>query len=141
MGSEPPIIAINVGDLEDGSPKDKRANISLTKEFVVNLVHRDIAYAMNVCAVDFPAGVSELNEAGLTSLESRRIAEARVQIECKLFEIVKIGENHIIIVEIVYLHIDDAYMDKERMRVRTPDMDPVGRMHGAGRYARTTNLF
>jgi len=146
MGATPPILAINVADLLDGSPKDTRANITATKEFVVNLVHRDIAEKMNVGAIDFPPGISELSAAGLTTVESTkisvpRIAESRVQIECTLADIVHIGDNHIIIGKIVYLHIADEFMDKDAMRVRTPELDLIGRMHGGGWYTRTSDLF
>ena len=146
MGARPPILAINISDMDDGSPKHTRANIMATREFVVNLVHRDIAEKMNICAVDFPSEISELEAAGLTTAPSTkigvpRIAESRVQIECTLAEIVTIGDNHIVIGKILYLHIADEFMDKEAMRVRTPDLDLIGRMHGGGGYARTTDLF
>lgn len=146
MGASPPILAFNVGNLEDGSPKDTLANVGTTKEFVVNLVHRDIAKKMNICAINFPPGLSELPPAGLTTAESikvqvPRIAESRVQMECTLAEIVRIGDNHIIIGKIVYLHIDDAFMDEETMRVRTPELDLIGRMHGTGWYTGTSDLF
>jgi flavin reductase (DIM6/NTAB) family NADH-FMN oxidoreductase RutF len=146
MGASPPILAFNVGDLADGSPKDTRANIEATKEFVVNLVHRDIAEKMNIGAVDFPAGMSELQAAGLTTAQSVKIAvprivESRVQMECTLAEVVRIGGNHIIIGKIVYLHIDDEFMDEETMRVRTPELDLIGRMHGTGWYTGTSDLF
>jgi len=146
MGARPPILAINISDLDDGAPKHTRANIMATREFVVNLVHRDIAEKMNICAVDFPAEINELEAAGLTTVPSTkigvpRIAESRVQIECTLAEIVTVGDNHIVIGKILYLHIADEFMDKEAMRVRTPDLDLIGRMHGGGGYARTTDLF
>ncbi|MDR3709484.1 MAG: flavin reductase family protein [Capsulimonadaceae bacterium] len=146
MGSQPPILAINIADLLDGSPKHTRANIAATKEFVVNLVHRDIAESMNVCAIDFPGGANELDFAKFTPASSTkvappRIAESRVQIECTLAEVVNVGNNHVVIGNIVYLHVADEFLDKERMRVRTPELDLIGRMHGSGWYARTTDLF
>jgi flavin reductase (DIM6/NTAB) family NADH-FMN oxidoreductase RutF len=146
LGSNPPILGINIADLEDGSPKHTRANILSTKEFVVNLVHGDLAEAMNICGVDFPADVNELEPAGLTPIDSVKvkapgIAQSRVQLECVLADVVHIGGNHVVIGKIVYLHIADEFMDKERMRVNTPDLDLVGRMHGRGWYARTSDLF
>jgi flavin reductase (DIM6/NTAB) family NADH-FMN oxidoreductase RutF len=146
MGASPPILAINVADLADGSPKDTRANIEATKEFVVNLVHRDIAEQMNICAVNFPAGISELEAAGLSTVKSARIAvpriaQSRVQMECELAELIEIGDNHIIIGKIVYLHIADEFVDDGAMRVLTQELDLVGRMHGGGWYTRTTDLF
>lgn len=146
MGSQPPILAINVADLEDGAPKHTRANIMATRQFVVNLVHRGIADAMNICAIDFPAEANEVAEAGFHTIDSEkidvpRIAEARVQIECELADIVHVGDNHIVLGSIVFLHIADEFMDRQRMRVNTPDLELIGRMHGSGWYANTSDLF
>src|SRR3954468_18659631 len=69
------------------SYKDTERNIRDTGEFVVNLVDEAIAERMNVCAVDFPTEIGELENADLTPLPSvgvraPRIAEAPVSFEC-----------------------------------------------------------
>jgi flavin reductase (DIM6/NTAB) family NADH-FMN oxidoreductase RutF len=101
---------------------------------------------MNVCAVDFPAGVSELEMAGLIPVPASRvsvplIAESPVQLECRLASIVEIGANKIVLGEVVFLHIRDEFVDTERHHVRTDALGMIGRMHGGGWYARTTDLF
>ncbi len=146
MGSRPPVVALGIGDKTPGTPKDSRANIERTGEFVVNLVNETLADAMNVCGIDFPTGTSEVDAAGLTAAPSvkiapPRIAEARVQLECRLATMATVGDNKIVLAEVVFLHIRDEYVDAERIHVRTEALGLIGRMHGGGWYARTSDLF
>ena len=53
----------------------------------------------------------------------------------------QVGANQIVLGEVVYLHIRDEFMDAESLRVRTEALGLLGRMHGGGWYARTTDLF
>ncbi len=145
IGSSPPMVVLGITNKPEGAPKDTRANIVRTGEFVVNLVHSDLADAMNTCAIDFPAGVSELAAARLTAAPSVRIAapglnEARVRLECRLHSVVEIGDNKIVLGEAVFLHISDEFVDGER-RVQAEKLELIGRMHGGGWYVRTTDLF
>ena len=148
LGSAPPVVGLNIADRERApdTPKDTRANIERTGEFVVNLVPEALAEAMNVCAVDFPAGVSELDAARLTTLPSAqvsapRLAESPAHLECRLHSVIPIGDNRIVLAEVVFLHIRDEFLDPDSLRVRTEVLGLIGRMHGGGWYARTTDLF
>lgn len=102
---------------------------------------------MNVCAVDFPASVGELAEAGLDALPSvgvraPRIAQAPVSFECLRITGLSLGGNQMLEVgRVVHIHIRDGFVDAERYYVATERMRLVGRMHGRGWYARTTDLF
>jgi flavin reductase (DIM6/NTAB) family NADH-FMN oxidoreductase RutF len=152
LSSAPPIIGIGIGNREgeDGmlKPKDSRANIIATGQFVVNLVSEDTVRAMNITAIDFPTGVDELVEAGLTTLPSvhikpPRIAESPVALECELFQRVPLSETaELVLGRILALHVhDDAVIDAERHYINTPMLKLLGRMHGAGWYSRSSDLF
>lgn len=146
IGSNPPTVVLGVGDRGPGTAKDTRANIERTGEFVVNLVHYDLADAMNLCAIEFPAGESELPHAGLTALPSVRVAaprlaEARVSLECRLHSVVEVGNNKIVLGQVVFLHLADEFVDGETRHVKADALDLIGRMHGGGWYLRTTDLF
>ncbi len=148
VGSSPPTVALGIGSKDGATPKDTRANLTRTGEFVVNLVHFDLAEAMNTCAIDFPAGQSELDAAHLTAVPSVRIAapglaEARVRLECRLHSVVEVGSNKIVLGEVVFLWIADEFVtsDGKSPRVRAEALDLIGRMHGGGWYARLTDLF
>ena len=146
VGSSPPTVALGVGDRAPGTPKDTRANIERTGEFVINLVDEALAEAMNICGIDFPAGESELDAARLTTLPSAavvapRLAESPVHLECRLHSVAKVGDNTVVLAEVVGLHIRDEFVDPAQARVRTEALELIGRMHGGGWYVRTSDLF
>src|SRR5882672_2956369 len=72
VGIDPPIVAIGVGNRPGPGVvgKDTAQNIRNTREFVINVVNEPLAEAMNICAIDFPPGVNELEQAGLTTVPS-----------------------------------------------------------------------
>jgi flavin reductase (DIM6/NTAB) family NADH-FMN oxidoreductase RutF len=146
IGEDPPILMISINRLQDGRLKDTAANIAATGEFVVNLVPFALAEAMNITAIEFAAGVEELAEAGLTPVPSigvrpPRIAECPAALECRLIQAVDTGGSIIQIGRVLHLHVRDDLVDVERTRIHTDRMDLIGRMHGGGWYARTTDLF
>src|ERR1700722_549438 len=69
---DPPILAVGVANRPGPGVvgKDTAHNIRQTREFVVNVVNEEMAEAMNVCAVDFPPGVNELEIAGVETVPS-----------------------------------------------------------------------
>ena len=148
LGTDPPVVAIGIGDRDGaGSPKDTLANIEATGEFVVSLVSENLAEPMNVTAVPFPSGEDELAAARLATAPSitlrvaPRIADSPVALECRLAQVVSVGNNRIVLGEVVHLHIADAFLDPATRRVRTDAMRLIGRMHGSGGYVKTTDLF
>jgi flavin reductase (DIM6/NTAB) family NADH-FMN oxidoreductase RutF len=148
LSGDPPLVAIGIGGREPGDAKDTGNNIRRNQQFVVNLVDYARVEAMNVTAIDFPAGVDEIATAGLHTVPSTyvappRIAESPVALECERFASLEIGPERVLVLgRVLALHVrDDAVLDRERCYIDTPKLDLVGRMHGAGWYARTTELF
>jgi flavin reductase (DIM6/NTAB) family NADH-FMN oxidoreductase RutF len=146
MGSDPPVVVLGIGRRSSGEPKDTVCNILDVKEFTVNIVDEALAGAMNVCAIDLPAGDSELAAARLTSVASAQVsvpyvAESPASLECRLRETVEIGSNIMLLGEVVHIHLRDDLFDPEKFYVLTDKLQPIGRMHGGGWYARTTDLF
>src|SRR5580700_8625200 len=90
VSSDPPVVVLGINGVgpEGSGYKDTERNIRDSGEFVVNLVDEALAERMNICAVDFPTEVGELDVAGLNPIASAevkppRIAEAPVSFECK----------------------------------------------------------
>ena len=75
--TDPPIVGVGVANRPDQAfvPKDTARNIRRTGEFVVNIVTEDIAEKMNICAVDFPPEMNELDIAGFTTTPSLVVKE------------------------------------------------------------------
>ena len=146
VGSDPAMLCFSVGNKEGGA-KDTVANIRDCPEFVVHIVSDAIKDKMNVCAVDYPRGVNELEKAGFTAVPSKmvrppRIKEAPVAMECKLVQIIELGRrpNHLVIGEVVWFHYDDGLVN-DRYHVDVGRVNPIGRLAGKGGYTRITDRF
>lgn len=148
LSGDPPLVAIGVGGRSPGEPKDTGDNIRRTGQFVVNLVSAELSEAMNVTAIDFPPGVSEIHEAGLHTLPSvrvkpPRIAESPVAIECERMMTLEVASDRSIVLgRVLAMHIADAaVLDASRCYIDTLKLDLIGRMGGASGYTRTRDGF
>jgi flavin reductase (DIM6/NTAB) family NADH-FMN oxidoreductase RutF len=148
FAGDPPVVGIGIGSHEPGRAKDTRRNIRETKEFVVNLVCEDTAEAMNVTAIEFEPEVNEIPEAELETIPSvhvkpPRIAASPVSMECTLMQIVELGsDNGLVLGRVLAMHVrDDLVLDSAKNYIDTPRLKLIGRMHGTGWYARTSDLF
>jgi flavin reductase (DIM6/NTAB) family NADH-FMN oxidoreductase RutF len=148
FAGDPPVVGIGIGSHDPGRPKDTRRNIRKTGQFVVNLVSEEAAEVMNITAIEFERGISEPSEAGLTTIPSvhvkpPRIAESPVSMECERMQIIDLGpEQSLVLGRVLAMHVrDDAIIDPAKHHIDTPKLKLIGRMHGAGWYARTTDLF
>tara|TARA_R110000751_G_scaffold13472_6_gene45234 strand:+ start:1661 stop:2317 length:657 start_codon:yes stop_codon:yes gene_type:complete len=147
LQSTPPLLALGFEPRGPAAGKDSWANIRATGEFIVHLVDEPLLEAMNVAAMDFGPEVDELAEAGLDTapgdlVAAPRILSAPVAFECRLFQAIELGEAQgIALGEVAAMHIRDALIDAERMRVDTAALAPVSRLHNPGWYARATDLF
>jgi flavin reductase (DIM6/NTAB) family NADH-FMN oxidoreductase RutF len=145
LAEEPPIVVLGIGVAASGGAKDTTNNIRDTSEFVVNLVDEPIAEAMNLCAIDFPPEVSEIEVAKLELLPSERVRAARiaqspVHLECRRLTMLQPGrERYIILGEVLWLHVRDGIVDPASFRV-APSYAPIGRLFGGG-YVRTHDRF
>ena len=144
----PPTVVLSTS-FREGEPKDTLANVKQIPEFVLNVVSEDVAEAMNATSEEFPADVDELVAAGLTAVPSSRVrpvrvAEAPITMECKVVQLVPVGDpttgSTLIIGEVLAWHVRDDVFDGERMRIRMDQLRAVGRMAGDG-YCRTRDQF
>lgn len=142
MGGSPPLMVLGTMRLGDGRPKDSAANLMETGECVIHLVSEPLLEAMNATCVDAPPQVSEAEWAEVALADSRlvaprRIADAPVAIECRLFQTVDAPPaTLILIVEAVGLHIGERFLNRERLHIDPLAMQLVGRVHGPGAYTR-----
>lgn len=149
FSNAPPLLILGIEGNKrgDGGPhKDTAANIRRSGEFVVNMVSHAMVEPMVVCAIDFPAGESEIDAAGLDTLPSQQvavpyIAQSPVSFECRLYGSTDLPFDRTIVTgEILQLHIHDNAID-DRLHVDPDALDLVGRMHGGGWYTRTRDRF
>jgi len=148
VGSSPMSVVFSVMRRgPEALKKDTLVNIEETGEYVVNIVNEALVERMNVTSADFPHGVNEFAEAGLTPMPSElvrppRVAESPINMECKLIQTVEVGNGPgggtLIIGEVLRFHVwDDLY---EGGRIDPDKLAAVGRMAGAS-YTRTKDRF
>ncbi len=132
----------------DGTKKDTLINIEETGEFVVNVVTEGIVEAMNQTSADYPPEVSEFNAAGLIPVPSLmiqppRVLESPVSMECKLQQIIPIGDGGpgsgaVVLGTIVQFHIQDQVYQNGRILIE--QLKPVARLAGAA-YCPVREIF
>ena len=91
--------------------------IKETGEFVINLVTERLAYACDFCGVRSGRDLDKFEAMHLTAKKGEKvnapiIYESPVNIECKVKKIEKLGSHHMFLAEVVAVHADEAYMDK-----------------------------
>ncbi|MGI8431599.1 MAG: flavin reductase family protein [Chthoniobacterales bacterium] len=137
--SHPPTLLFSVANDRHGEKKDTIRNIEAVPEFVVNAVSYDLREAMNRSSGTLPYGESEFPVAGVTPLASEkvkppRVAEAAVSFECRLHQIVRIGEGalagNVVFGTILLIHVQDRVLDGEG-RVDPEKLDAIGRLGGS----------
>lgn len=148
VGVDPPLLVHGLlHNTRTGKPKDTARNILETGEYVVNLVCEADAEAMNLSSADAPGDVSEVDYAKLATAPSvkvkpPRIATSPVSFECVRREAIEIGNQIVVIGEVVFMHVADQFVtDADKFYLDTPGMKLIGRTHGSGWYARTSDQF
>jgi len=149
LATDPPMVGVGVAyhSGEPPVPKDTAANIVETGEFVINVVTEDLAEAMNICAIDFPRGESELEAAGLETASSAvvrvpRIARAHAALECRLHSMIEVSaHSRIILGRVVGVYAEDRFVDPAGPYIKAEELLPIGRMNGLGNYVHTRDAF
>lgn len=148
ISDEPPTLMVNTSIRDDGSVKDTLRNVRETGQLVIHLVSAAHAEAMNATAATLPHGVSEIEQAGIATLPSVRVAPPRVAgavvaFECELAQIQPYPADkpscYLIFARVLLAHIDDAVLRDER-HVDPAKLDLVGRLGGT-QYSFTRDTF
>ena len=146
FAEEPALVVLGLGISSVGGAKDTTVNIRDTGEFVINLVDEPIAEAMNLCAIDFPPEISEIDVAGFDLVPSQsvappRLAQAPVNLECRRHVTLEAArERYLVVGEVVVAHVRDGLIDPATLRVDRDAYAPIGRLFGGG-YVRTHDRF
>jgi flavin reductase (DIM6/NTAB) family NADH-FMN oxidoreductase RutF len=94
--------------------------VSETKEFVWNLVTKELGDRMNKTSAPVEHGISEFDVAGLTPVPSRhvsvpRVGESRAAMECKVSEVLRLrhargeaAEGWLVLGEVIAVYIDKS---------------------------------
>lgn len=106
--SVPPIISVtSLGH------KDSYRNIIESREFVVNIGSTDLIPQINQSSAPYSADIDEFEMVGLTpeasaTVGAPRVKEAKVALECSLFDTVEVGNGSLILGRVQAFSLDDA---------------------------------
>jgi flavin reductase (DIM6/NTAB) family NADH-FMN oxidoreductase RutF len=148
FGANPPVVVFSPTLRRDGSRKDTLRNLDIVGEFVVNAAVEGLAEKVNATSRELPPGQSEADYAGLTlepSVKVRppRVAESPVHLECRVCQIMSIGDGpiaaNLVIGEVLLIHIADSVLD-DRGAVDPRKLRTIARL-GGDSYCRSTDLF
>lgn len=139
FSANPPILIFSPARSgRSNTTKDTYNNVKVHPEAVINVVNYSIVHQMSLASSPYPPGTSEFVKAGFTALDSdlvkpKRVAESPVQFECKVNEVVELGDGggagNLIICEVVKIHIDEKVLDENGM-IDQKKIDLVSRMGG-----------
>ncbi len=139
FSSNPPILVFSPSRrVRDNTIKHTLVNAQATKQVVINVVNYDIVQQMSLSSTEYEKGVNEFLKSGLTQIPSDivkpyRVKEAPVQFECKINEIISLGEEggagNLIICEVLKIHIHEDILDENKV-IDQYKIDLVSRMGG-----------
>lgn len=147
FGSNPPVLVFSPTLRRDGTKKDTLINVEASGECVVHVATAGLQETVNLTSKELPPDQSEVELAGLHTVPSQkvgvpRLAEAPVAMECKVRQVVAVGDGPIagrlVVCEILVLHVADAVLTDGRPdphRLRT-----VARL-GGDWWCHTSDLF
>lgn len=137
FSSNPPILIFSSNRrVANNTTKDTLKNVEDTGEVVINVVPHAIVRQMALASIEYGPEVDEFVKSGLTPLASEcvkpfRVAESPVQMECKVEQILPLGEGggagNLIICRIVRMHIAESVLN-EKGRIDPHKIDLMGRM-------------
>lgn len=139
FSSNPPILIFSPARrVRNNTTKHTLENCEVTREVVINVVNYAIVQQASLSSTEYPDGVNEFLKSGLTMLPSDlikpyRVAESPVQFECKINEIIALGDQggagNLIICEVVKIHIHENILDDQN-RIDQHKIDLVSRLGG-----------
>ncbi len=139
FSSNPPILVFSPARrVRNNTIKHTLINVQNTKEVVISVVNYDIVQQVSLASTEYADGVNEFIKSGLTPLKSDvvkpfRVAESPVQFECKVNDIVALGDGggagNLVICEVVKIHVNEDVLD-ENGAIDQHKIDLVSRMGG-----------
>jgi flavin reductase (DIM6/NTAB) family NADH-FMN oxidoreductase RutF len=129
-----------------GATKNTFDNVKAVPECVINVVNYPLVQQASLSSTEYPKGVNEFTKAGLTEIAGvkvrvPRVKESPVQLECRVREVVELGQQggagNLVICEIILIHIHDDVLNPETGMIDQHKIDLVGRL-GSDWYVRAS---
>ena len=124
-------LAFSVGPSE--RPKATLRNIQRSGEYVINTVSETMARQVQMCGQPGVEGSKRFETSGLNVVPSAivappRIAECKIQFECRLHQVLGFGRSSMIVGAIVMMHAEEGLVRDGK--IDPLDYAPLGRIAG-----------
>ena len=139
FSANPPIMIFSPARrVRDNTTKHTLENVLETKEVVINIVSHAMVQQMSLSSTEYDKGINEFTKAGFTEIPSEkvkppRVAEASVQFECKVKDVIALGSEggagNLVIAEVVQLYVDESILDADG-KIDPVKIDTVSRLGG-----------
>lgn len=139
FSANPPVMVFSPARrVRDNTTKHTLENVQEVDEVVINIVNYDMVQQMSLSSTEYDREINEFTKAGFTEVPSDtirppRVAEAPVQFECKVNQIISLGSEggagNLIIAEVVKLHVDENILDADG-KIDPYKIDTVARLGG-----------
>ena len=128
--SNPPMCYVSI--------RPERYSYDIVKRnmaFVINLTTLDLAFATDWCGVKSGKNFDKFKEMNLTPVLSDKVAapyvaEAPVNIECRVTEIKSLGSHDMFIAEVVGIKASERFIDPKTQALDLKRTIPVAYLHG-----------
>jgi len=139
FGTNPPVLVFSPSRrVRDNTTKHSLENVKEVPEVVINIVNYAMVEQMSLASTEYEKGVNEFVKSGFTEQKSLlvkppRVKEAPVSFECKVLDIIAIGEEggaaNLVICEVLLAHIAEDILN-ETGQIDPQRLDAVARMGG-----------
>ncbi|RPA58904.1 flavin reductase family protein [Aerococcus agrisoli] len=140
-GQKMPLLSIAILRKEDYSIKDSARNLLDVPEAVMNVVSKSQIKEMNATAALVGPDVSEIELAGIETIDSHTVSvpgvkDSLIRLEMKVYQYIPIKdhENRIItdmfIFEVTDYHLDESIYDEDKGYIKYENLEPVARLAG-----------
>lgn len=138
VSSDPAILMVSIGNKSASVAKDTKYNLFREKECVLHIPSEEIMNAVNESSGSFAYGESEIPFSGVTLTEFNaalpRIAEAKVAMHCKLYDVHSLENASFsaVFLEVLDLYIDEDLVTQESSRIFVDNqkLNPLARLGG-----------
>ena len=128
--SNPPMCYVSI--------RPERHSYDIVKRnmaFVINLTTLDLAFATDWCGVKSGRNFDKFKEMNLTPVLSDKVAapyvaEAPVNIECRVTEIKSLGSHDMFIAEVVGIKASERFIDPKTKALDLKRTIPIAYLHG-----------
>ncbi|MDC8002196.1 flavin reductase family protein [Aequorivita todarodis] len=139
FSARPPILVFSPARRgRDNTTKHTYENVLEVPEVAINIVSFNMVQQVSLSSTEYAKGVNEFTKAGFTEIPSElikppRVAEAPVQLECKVNDVIKLGTEggagNLVICEVVKLHIKEEILGEDGS-IDPFKIDTVSRLGG-----------